>query len=456
MERNERAPEGTAMQPLAAIILAAGQGTRMKSATPKVLHRIGNRPMLHHVMLAAREAGAQRFVTVTGSQAPQVGDAAVAFDPKTRIAVQDPPQGTGHAVQVALPELGDFEGVVLILYADTPLMTAATLRRLASLVEEGADLAVLGFEAREPGAYGRLIVDGAGSLERIVEARDATKGELAITHCNSGVMAVNAARLRQEIPQIGNDNAKGEYYLTDIVEQTVRDGGRVGVVLGDEAEVQGVNDRVELASADRVFQKRRRADAMRSGVTLSDPDTVYFSHDTELSQDVVVGPGVVFGPGVSVEAGAVIEAYSHLEGCRIGSGASIGPFARIRPGTQVGSGAKVGNFVETKKVTLGDGAKVSHLTYLGDAVVGARANIGAGTITCNYDGYDKHTTRIGDGAFIGSNSALVAPVSIGNGAYIGSGSVVTKDVPDDALAVARGRQVVKDGWAVRYRSGKQT
>ncbi|MGV6820402.1 MAG: bifunctional UDP-N-acetylglucosamine diphosphorylase/glucosamine-1-phosphate N-acetyltransferase GlmU [Parvularcula sp.] len=439
------------MPAIASVILAAGHGTRMRSELPKVLHPVAHRPMVHHVMALATGLGAERQVVVVGSQAPRVADAARRFDPDVGIAVQDPPKGTADAVGCALPALEGFEGVVLILYADTPLVTSATVSALVGEIEAGGDLAVLGFEPAEPGAYGRLVVDAKGHLERIVEAKDAGPEELKIGLCNSGVMAVSSARLREYLPQIGNDNAKGEYYLTDLVELVTRAGGRAAVVTGGEDEVFGVNDRVELAEAEAIFQRRKRIEFMRSGVTMTDPSTVYFAADTEIGQDAVLGPGIVFGPGVRVAKGATLHAWSHLEGAEIAEGASVGPFARIRPGSVIGEGAKVGNFVETKKAVLGKGAKVSHLTYLGDASVGEEANIGAGTITCNYDGFEKFTTVIGAGAFVGSNSSLVAPVEIGEGAYIGSGSVITKNVEKDSLAVARGRQIEKSGWALSFR-----
>ncbi len=437
---------------LSTIILAAGHGTRMRSSLPKVMHQIAGRPMLHHVMATAQALGSTRQVVVVGVQAPQVGDAAKAFDRDAAVAVQDPPQGTGDAVKVAMPQLEGAQGIAIILYADTPLITEETLRQLIDKVESQADVAVLGFEAEEPGAYGRLILGRDGDLERIVEAKDASPDELAVTLCNSGVMAVRIESLREYLPQITNENAKKEYYLTDLIGLVTGAGKRAAVVTGSSHEVLGVNNRQELSVAESVFQDRCRARMMEDGVTLVDPQTVYFSYDTLIASDVTVAPNVVFGPGVVIETGARIEAFSHLEGCIVREGAGVGPFARIRPGSDLGPGAKVGNFVETKKAVLGAGAKVSHLTYLGDAKVGAEANIGAGTITCNYDGFGKFVTEIGSGAFVGSNSALVAPVKIGDGAYIGSGSVVTKDVAPDALAVGRGRQVEKAGWAASFRA----
>ncbi|MEM9232847.1 MAG: bifunctional UDP-N-acetylglucosamine diphosphorylase/glucosamine-1-phosphate N-acetyltransferase GlmU [Pseudomonadota bacterium] len=442
------------MTDIASVILAAGHGSRMKSATPKVLHEIGRRSMLHHVMAMGAELGAIRQVVVVGTGGEQVSAAARAFDPDVSIAVQDPPQGTGHAVQMALPALEGFEGTVLVLYADTPMMKAGTAYSLIDVVTKGAALSVLGFETGTLGAYGRLIENASGELDRIVEYKDANEAERAVTLCNAGLMAVSAATLRKHLPHLSNENAQGEYYLTDLPGMVRETGGRCAIVRAGMDETSGVNTRAELAAAEAVFQARRRNDAMVAGATLHDPETVWFSHDTQIGEDVAIGQNVVFGPGVTVESGATIEAFCHLEGAHVRSGATVGPYARLRPGTSVGEGAKIGNFVETKKAVLGEGAKVSHLTYLGDTDVGAKANIGAGTITCNYDGYDKFKTVIGEGAFVGSNSSLVAPVKIGRGAYVGSGSVVTKSVPDDALSVARAKQFTKSGWAASFRQRK--
>ncbi|MEE9328562.1 MAG: bifunctional UDP-N-acetylglucosamine diphosphorylase/glucosamine-1-phosphate N-acetyltransferase GlmU [Parvularculaceae bacterium] len=437
---------------IAAIILAAGHGTRMKSAMPKVLHQVGGLAMLGHVIATTQSLVPSRLAVVIGDHAPEVGDVARNLDPMVETFVQSPPQGTGDAVVQAMPGLEGFGGVVFVLFADSPLVTAETLAKLASAVESGAGVAVLGFVLDNPGAYGRLVTDAAGSLERIVEAKDASVQELAITLCNSGVMAIKADVLHTELSKIENKNAKAEYYLTDIVALARAAGHACAVVEGSEEEVLGVNSRVELAQAEQIFQRRARHQAMLEGATLLDPSTVYFSHDTKLGKDVVIGQNVVFGVGVSVEDGVHIHAFSHLEGASVRVGASVGPFARLRPGADLGEQAKVGNFVEIKKSTLGKGAKVSHLSYIGDATIGAGANIGAGTITCNYDGFNKFQTNIGEGAFVGSNSSLVAPITIGKGAYVGSGSVVTKDVEADALAVARGRQIAKSGWAAKFRA----
>lgn len=437
-------------QALAAVILAAGHGTRMKSATPKVLHEVGGRSMLAHVMACVRDLGVARVCVVIGDHAPEVGDAARKERADVAIVVQAPPQGTGDAVKKAAPALEGFSGVVLILYADTPLVEAATLEALAAKVADGAALAVLGFSPDDPGAYGRLKIGPDGALEAIVETKDARPEELEIGFVNSGVMAVSSDFLARALPKLTNNNAKKEYYLTDIVAIARADGLACAVIEGDEDEVIGVNSRVELAVAEEIFQDRMRLAALEAGVTLIDPSTVYFSYDTTIENDVVIEPNVFFGKGVSVAAGSRIKAYSHLEGAVVGPDATVGPFARLRPGAVLGEGAKVGNFVELKNANIGKDAKVSHLTYIGDASVGAGANIGAGTITCNYDGYSKHKTTIGEGAFIGSNSALVAPVTIGKDAYVGSGSVITKDVADGALAVARGRQSEIPGWAAKF------
>lgn len=428
----------------AAIILAAGKGTRMNSSLPKVLHTVGGKTMLNWALDLARGCGCERIVVVYGAHAPTVSQAAA--EAGCAAVLQDPPLGTAHAVAAARAALADFEGDVAVLYADTPLVQPATVRRAFEALERGADIAVLGFDTPEPGAYGRLIVE-QGTLKRIVEARDATPEELAATLCNSGVMAADARTLFDYVARIGNDNAKGEYYLTDAVAMAAR----AEAVLGDAAEFAGVNDRLELAEAEAAFQTRMRREALLAGVVMTAPETVFFHHDTRIGQGATVEPYVVFGPGVEVAPGAVVHSFSHLEAARVGPGASVGPFARLRPGAELAEGAKVGNFVEVKKAAIGAGAKVSHLTYIGDAEVGAGANIGAGTVTCNYDGFNKFRTVIGEGAFIGSNSALVAPVTIGAGAFVGAGSAVTKDVEADALAIARSRQEARPGWAARFR-----
>lgn len=439
------------MTSIAALVLAAGHGTRMRSTTPKVLHEVGHLPMLGHCLRTARQIGASRLGVVIGAGGDQVRAALSGLDEGAEVAVQDPPQGTGDAVTAAMPLLEGFDGTVLVLYGDTPLIKSETLERMTAEIENGASLVVLGFEPAVPGPYGRLITDENGQLQRIVEAKEATPDELAVTLCNSGVMAMRASALRAHLPKIDNNNAKGEYYLTDLVGLIGEAGGKLSVVHGEETEVLGVNNRVELAEAERLFQERRRVAFMEAGVTLRDPSTTYFAYDTEIGQDCVIGQGVVFGPGVQVEDRVHIRPFSHIEGAVLRKGAGAGPFARLRPGTELGEGAHVGNFVETKKAILGARVKVGHLTYLGDAEIGAGTNIGAGTITCNYDGYGKHKTVVGENAFIGSNTMLVAPLNVGAGAFTGSGSVITKDVSADALAVARGKQFEKAGWAMSFR-----
>ena len=423
----------------AAILLAAGLGTRMKSALPKALHPIAGRPMLRH-LLASVEAVFDRAVVVAGPDMPAL-EAAAAPHPAV---IQRERLGTGHAALQAAPLLEDHSGDVAVLYADNPLITAATLRRLLAARRE-AGLALLAMRPADPARYGRVLTDGSGGVTRVVEWADATEAERAVTLCNAGVVCAPAADLFRWLRAVRADNAKGEYYLTDVVALAAAEGARVVAVEAPEAELRGINSRAELAGAEAEMQRALRRAAMDGGATLIQPDSVVFSHDTRLGRDVTVGPQVVFGPGVTVEDGVEIRAFSHLEGCTVRAGAVIGPFARLRPGTTVERDAHVGNFVELKAAVLGEGAKANHLSYLGDVRIGPRANIGAGTITCNYDGVNKHRTEIGEGAFIGSDTALVAPVRVGARALVGAGSVVTEDVPDDALAVARGRQVNKAG-----------
>ncbi len=436
-----------------AVILAAGEGTRMRSAKPKVMHEIAGRAMLGHVLTAVQEAGATRIAVVVGPDRDDVAEAARRFAPGCEIFEQRERLGTAHAVLAARAACAQPVDDVIIAFADTPLIDADTFTRLRAPLGEGAAMAVLGFDAFDPTGYGRLIVE-SGNLRAIREEKDASIEEKPISLCNAGLMAFRGERLLPLLDAIGNDNAKGEYYLTDAVALAAAREERIAIVRAPERLVQGVNDRAQLAAAEAVMQERLRARAMAGGATLIDPASVHFSADTVIGRDVVIEPNVFFGPGVSVADDAVIHAFSHIEGTAIGAGAQIGPFARLRPGTVLAQKAKVGNFVEIKKAQVGPGAKVNHLTYIGDAEIGARANIGAGTITCNYDGFDKYLTRIGEGAFIGSNSALVAPVTIGTGAYVGSGSVVTQDVPDDALAIARGRQILREGWAQAFRESK--
>ena len=436
----------------ACIILAAGLGTRMHSAHPKVMHKVAGRTLIGHVIVAAKATGCGKMCVITGPDMKVVEDEARRWHPQASVALQKDRLGTAHAVKAAKDELAGFSGTVLILYGDVPLIEPDTLKKLAGQVNDQTPLAVLGFETDTPAGYGRLIMDVNQYLTAIREELDATAKERAVKTCNSGIMAVDSAHLWPMLEKIGNDNAKGEYYLTDLVGLTVSAGKQVAVTMCPESQVAGVNDRVQLAAIEQVFQSRYRDEVMRNGATLVAPETVFFSADSNIGEDVVIEPHVVFGPGVTVKRDAIIHSFCHLEECTIGEGAQIGPFARLRPGADLAEKAKVGNFVEIKKAQIGTGAKVNHLTYVGDALVGAKANIGAGVITCNYDGFDKHRTVIGDGAFIGSNSALVAPVAIGEGAYVGTGSVITKNVPPDSLAVARQRQSVREGWAASWRA----
>ena len=436
----------------AAIVLAAGLGTRMESRLPKVLHPLAGRPMIGHLMETLAGMELERILVVVGDDMEAVADA-VAPHPTV---VQKERLGTGHAVRTACEAVDGFDGTVLVLYADAPLISRQTLMRMleARRAAPGPAVVVLGFRPRDPGPYGRLIVGADGTLQAIVEAGDATPGQGEIALCNAGVMAIDGAPLPGLLARVGTDNAKGEVYLTDIVAMARGDGLACAVVEGDEAELIGVNSRADLARAEAVVQERLRAAAMAGGATLADPETVYFSHDTRLGRDVTVGPHVVFGPGVAVGDDVEIRAFCHIEGARIAAGARIGPFARLRPGADIAAEAHIGNFVEIKNATVETGAKINHLAYVGDSRVGAKANVGAGTITCNYDGFAKHHTDIGAGAFIGSNTALVAPVTVGDGAIIGAGSVITGDVAADALALTRADQEERKGWAKRFRGRK--
>ncbi|MEO1458852.1 MAG: bifunctional UDP-N-acetylglucosamine diphosphorylase/glucosamine-1-phosphate N-acetyltransferase GlmU [Pseudomonadota bacterium] len=440
---------GHIARPLAVVVLAAGQGKRMRSARPKVLHEIAGAPMLAHVLRTAAALGPARMAVVVGHGAEAVGTAAEAVAPGIAVCLQADRRGTGHAARMAAPALEGFEGDLLVLYGDTPLIGAETLARLRAA--EGA-VRVLGFEAADPGRYGRLVLGADGTLQQIVEAKDASADELAITLCNSGVMAGDAATMLRLLGDLRDDNAQGEFYLTDLVGLARAEGLTAAAVLCDEAETLGVNDRVQLAAAEAAFQARARRDAMLAGATLTAPETVFLAWDTELAEDVTVGPHVVFGPGVRVAEGAEIRAFCHLERAAVGPGAIVGPYARLRPGAEIGAGAHVGNFVEIKNAVIEPGAKANHLSYVGDAHVGAGSNLGAGTITCNYDGFDKHRTEIGPGAFIGVNTALIAPVSVGADAYVATGTVLTGDVPEGALAIARTEQVNKSGAAGRLRA----
>lgn len=437
------------MSRISAVILAAGQGTRMKSDLPKVLHRVAGRPMILNLLATVDELKADKAVVVVG---PGMDNVAAAVAPHPT-AVQTKQQGTGDAVKAARAELEGFKGSVLVLYGDTPLIKKETLQEMIRRREEDASVVVLGFRPKDPARYGRLVTDESG-LKEIVEFKDATEEQRKITLCNSGVMCIDGEKLFGWLDRLKNNNAAGEFYLTDVVALARQDGFFVAVVEGDAEEVAGVNSRTDLAFIEKIAQKRLREKFMAQGVTLIDPETVYFSYDTVLGRDVVIEPSVFFGAGMTVGNNVEIRAFSHLEGASVHDGAKIGPFARLRPGAEVGEDCHIGNFVEIKNASVEKGAKVNHLSYIGDARIGTKTNIGAGTITCNYDGYFKSRTDIGAGAFIGSNTALVAPVTVGDGAMVAAGSTVTKNIPADALAVARGKQTVFDGWAERFRVQK--
>jgi bifunctional UDP-N-acetylglucosamine pyrophosphorylase/glucosamine-1-phosphate N-acetyltransferase len=435
----------------AVVILAAGQGTRMRSDTHKVLHPIASRPLLLHLLDRVDALGADKRVVVVGKGREQVEAAIVGRD--VAIALQAEQKGTGHAAQQAAGALSGYDGPVLILYGDTPFVEAGTLRRMIDRLDgdDGPGVVVLASQPDDPAKYGRIILGKGDTIARMVEYRDATEDERAVRLCNSGMMAVRARDLFRWLDKVGNDNAAQEFYLPDIVNVAADEGREAVVIEGDPYEAAGVNSRAELAHLELEWQRRRREQALDEGATLIDPESVWLAYDTKLGRDVTVEPHVVFGPGVQIADGATIHAFSHIEGATIGVKASIGPFARIRPGTRLGDKTKVGNFVELKKADVAEGAKINHLSYVGDASVGANANIGAGTITCNYDGFGKYRTVIGDGAFIGSNTALVAPVTVGDGAIVGAGSVITRDVEPDSLAVERSEQKGIAGWAKRFR-----
>ncbi|MEP2920181.1 bifunctional UDP-N-acetylglucosamine diphosphorylase/glucosamine-1-phosphate N-acetyltransferase GlmU [Sulfitobacter sp.] len=427
------------------IILAAGMGTRMNSDLPKVLHQIAGDPMLVHAMAAGATLEPQHTIVVAGHGAAKVTAAAQEFDENATVVVQSEQLGTAHAVDQAKDALAGFDGIAFVLYGDTPFVSPETLEEMLGAAE-GADVVVLGFEAADPGRYGRLIMEGP-SLERIVEFKDATEQERAVTLCNSGVIACKSDLLFDLIAGVNNDNASGEYYLTDIIGLARARGLKATAVTCAEAETLGVNSRAQLAEAEAAFQARARAGLMENGITLQAPETVFLARDTIIGRDAFIEPNVFFGPGVTVESGAHIRAFSHLEGCHVARGAVVGPYARLRPGAELQENTRVGNFCEIKNAVVAEGAKVNHLSYIGDAFIGAAANIGAGTITCNYDGVMKHHTHIGARAFIGSNTMLVAPVHVGDGAMTGSGSVITSDVEEDALALTRAPQVEKPGMA---------
>lgn len=436
--------------PFAAIILAAGKGTRMKSDTHKVLHEVAGRAMLEHLMASVAELGPDRLAVVVGAGREQI-EAAV--EGRAATCLQEPQLGTGHAVQQAEGALAGFEGDVLVLYGDVPFVQAATMRAMLDRLHapDSPAAVVLGFEPDDPLAYGRVIADDSGTILKMVEYKDADEGERACRLCNSGLLAARSSDLFALLARVGNDNAQGEYYLPDIVNIAIADGRTCAAIVAASAdEVAGINSRAELAAAEARWQAARRRRAMDEGATLIAPDTVFFSFDTVLGRDVTIEPNVFFGPGVTVADKVLIRANSHIEGARLASGVKVGPFARLRPGTVLEEDSFVGNFVEVKNAVLQQGAKASHLTYLGDATVGANANIGAGTITCNYDGYFKYRTVIGERAFIGSNSALVAPVTIGADAIVAAGSTVSRDVAAGELRMVRAEQLMKPGWADRF------
>ncbi|MGE0597721.1 MAG: bifunctional UDP-N-acetylglucosamine diphosphorylase/glucosamine-1-phosphate N-acetyltransferase GlmU [Hyphomonadaceae bacterium] len=439
----------------AAIILAAGQGTRMKSALAKVLHPMGGRPLIDWGLALASDLRCERTIVVIAANAEVVAARVRAALGESAIAIQDPPRGTGDAARAAGAALESFAGDVVIFFGDTPLIRAATLERMFA-ARTGADIIMLGFRPADPTGYGRILRDDAGEFVRNVEHKDATEAERRETLCNAGALVADKSALFQLLAQLRDDNAQREFYLTDVPGLGRAAGLKIAIVEAeDEQEVLGVNSRAQLADAEAAFQQRARAELMAGGVTMIDPASVFLSFDTRIARDVTLEPNVYFGPGVSIAEGARIKAFSHIEGAEIGAGAQIGPFARLRPGAKLGESVKIGNFVEVKNATFGPKAQASHLAYVGDADVGARANLGAGTITCNYDGFAKYRTTIGEDAFIGSDTALVAPVSVGKGAYTGTGSVITRDVPDGALGVARGRQANLEGWADKNRAKKQ-
>ena len=435
------------------IVLAAGEGTRMRSGLPKALQPLGGQTLLAHVLAAIRGAGSEQIAVVVGPDHDAVAAQARALAPQAQIFEQSERRGTAHAVLAAKPAIAGKPDDILVAFADTPLVSAQTLGQLRVALGQGAAVAVLGFNAADPQGYGRLVMRGS-ELLAIREERDASPEERKIAFCNGGLMAIAGDKALAILKRIGNSNAKGEYYLTDAV-AIARDMGLKAIAIETgEDDVRGINTKEQLAQAEAVLQTRLRVAAMEAGVTMIAPETVFLCADTKFGKDVTIEPNVVFGPGVTVEDGATIRSFSHLEGAHVGKGARVGPFARLRPGADLGKDVHIGNFVEVKEAKIEAGAKANHLSYIGDARVGEGANIGAGTITCNYDGVAKHRTDIGAGAFIGSNSSLVAPVKIGDGAYVGSGSVVTKDVPADALALGRGEQTIKEGWAKRLRQIK--
>lgn len=439
---------------LLVVILAAGMGTRMKSSMPKVLHKIGGLSMVGHVIKTCLELNASKFAFVVGPNMEDVSGEISSHIDNAELFTQVERLGTAHAVLAARSALESHNGPVLVLYGDTPLLTPSSLQNLLDMLEAGADVGVLGFEADDPSGYGRIVQNQAGDLIAIREEKDASADEQNIKFCNSGVMAFGSGHIIHLLDQIGNENAKGEYYLTDSIEIAHSQNLKTVASQCREDEVLGVNDRIQLSEAESIFQHRMRVNAQRQGATLIAPETVFFSHDTDIGTDVIIEPHVIFGPNVKIANGVKIAAFSHIEGAELGEKSIAGPFARLRPGTKLGEGAKVGNFVETKNANVAMGAKINHLSYIGDAEVGEDANVGAGTITCNYDGFFKHKTVIGQQAFIGSNSSLIAPVTIGDGAYIGSGSVISRDVESDSLALTRAERQTIEGWAARFKKSQ--
>jgi len=436
------------MTKFAAVILAAGKGTRMKSDLHKVLHPIGGKPMLFHLLDSFEELSPEHTVVVAGDRHEQLHEAVA--DRNVTVALQEPQLGTAHAALMAKDALASFDGLVMVCFGDCPMVKADTVRNLCNALDDSTKVAVLGFRPSDTLAYGRIIADEDGTVRKMVEHKDASEEERACNLCNSGVIIAHSRDIWRLLEGVGNDNAQGEYYLPDVATNAIAEGDRVVAVETTPDEVAGINSRAELAEAEAQWQSFKRAEAMAAGVSMKAPETVFFSWDTQLGRDVTIEPHVVFGPGVKVADHALIRSFSHLEGATLGENTSVGPYARLRPGAVLEEGAFIGNFVEMKKATLGKGAKASHLTYLGDATVGAGANIGAGTITCNYDGYFKHQTTIGERAFIGSNSALVAPINIGKDAIVAAGSAVTRDVADGEMRMVRGEQLVKPGWADRF------
>jgi len=436
------------MTKFAAVILAAGKGTRMKSDLHKVLHPIGGKPMLFHLLDSFEELSPEHTVIVAGDRHEQLREAV--SERNVTVTLQEPQLGTAHAALMAKDALASFDGLVMVCFGDCPMVKAETVRNLCDAIDDSTKVAVLGFRPLDTLAYGRIIAGKDGTVRKMVEHKDASEDERACNLCNSGVIIAHSSDIWRLLAGVGNDNAQGEYYLPDVATNAIAEGGRVVAVETSPGEVAGINSRAELAEAEAQWQAFKRAEAMAAGVSMKAPETVYFSWDTQLGRDVTVEPHVVFGPGVKIADHALIRSFSHLEGATLGENTSVGPYARLRPGAVLEEGAFIGNFVEMKKATLGKGAKASHLTYLGDATVGAGANIGAGTITCNYDGYFKHQTTIGERAFIGSNSALVAPINIGKDAIVAAGSAVTRDVADGEMRMVRGEQLVKPGWADRF------